>query len=57
MRRDGSNAVASVDLPAEERDALAAVGVDDDALLAVIHAEGEARARFIEALQAEKPGT
>ena len=42
------------DLPAEKADAFAAVGVDNDALLAVVHAEGERRARFVDALQAEK---
>ena len=40
--------------PAEKTDALAAVGIDDEALLAVVHAEGERRARFVDALQAEQ---
>src|SRR5262249_559945 len=42
------------DLPAEEADALPAVGVDHEALLAIIHAEGEARATLVDALQAEE---
>ena len=44
------------DLPAEHADAVAAVRVDDDALLAVIHAERQRRARLVDALQAEQPG-
>src|SRR6516162_8084209 len=42
------------DLPAEEADALPAVGVDHEPLLAIIHAEGEARAALVDALQAEE---
>src|SRR5262245_13833818 len=42
------------DLPAEEADALPAVGVNHEALLAIIHAEGEARAALVDALQAEE---
>src|SRR5262249_13623053 len=42
------------DLPAEEGDALPAVGVDHQALLAIVHAEGEARAALVDALQAEE---
>ena len=41
-------------LPAEEADALPAVGIDHQPLLAVIHAEGERRAALVDALQAEK---
>ena len=47
-------------LPAEHRDALAAAiavsGIDDDALLAVVHAERQRRAGLVDALQAEQPG-
>src|SRR5262249_21040432 len=42
------------DLPTEEADALPAVGVDHEALLAIIHAEGEARAALVDALPAEE---
>src|SRR5262249_12908601 len=42
------------DLPAEEGDALPAVGVHHEPLLAIIHAEGEARAALVDALQAEE---
>ena len=41
-------------LPAEEADARAAVLIDDDALLAVVHAEREARRALVDALQAEQ---
>ena len=41
-------------LPAEEADALPAVGIDDEALLAVVHAERERRAALVDALQAEE---
>ena len=44
------------DFPAEEADAFAAVGVDQNPLLAVVHAEGERRTRFVDALQAEQAG-
>ena len=54
MRRDGVERRGIGDLPAEKADALAAVGGDDDALLAVVHAEGERRARLVDALQAEQ---
>ena len=54
MRRDGVERRRIGDLPAEKADALAAVGGDDDALLAVVHAEGERRARLVDALQAEQ---
>src|SRR5262249_16352966 len=43
------------DLPAEERDTLAAVGADDQTLLAVGHTKGQARATFVDALQPEQP--
>src|SRR5262249_32170271 len=42
------------DLPAEERDALPAVGVDHKPLLAVVHAEGKRGAALVDALEAEK---
>ena len=42
------------DLPAEKADALPAVGVDDDALLAVVHAERHRGARLVDALQPEE---
>jgi hypothetical protein len=54
MCRDGVERRGVGDLPAEEADTLAAVGIDDDALLAVVHAEGERRARLVDALQAEQ---
>src|SRR4029077_9374401 len=54
VRRDGVERGRVGDLPAEKPDALAAVGRDDDALLAVVHAEGERRARLVDALQAEQ---
>ena len=41
-------------LPTEKADALPAVGVDDEPLLAIIHAEGEARAGLVDALKAEE---
>src|SRR4051812_45614056 len=41
-------------LPPEEANALAAIGVDDEPLLSVIHAEGKSRAALIKALQPEK---
>ena len=42
------------DLPTEKADALAVIGVDDDPLLAVVHAEGQRGARFVDALKAEQ---
>src|SRR6516165_1472308 len=53
-RRHGVKRRGVGDLPAEEGDALPAVGVDHQALLAIIHAEGEARAALVDALQAEE---
>ena len=44
------------DLPAEEADALAAVGIDHEPLLAIVHAEGEARTALVDTLQAEEVG-
>jgi hypothetical protein len=41
-------------LPTEKADALPAVGIDDEPLLAIIHAEGEARAGLVGALKAEE---
>src|SRR5262249_54809755 len=41
------------DLPAEVGDALPAVGLDHQPLLAVIHAEGEARTGLVDALEAQ----
>ena len=43
------------DLPAEEADAFAAVGLDDDALLAVVHAERERGAALVDGLQPKQP--
>src|SRR5262245_27923439 len=42
--------------PAKEADALTAVRIHDDALLAVVHAERQARAAPVDALQAEQAG-
>ncbi len=42
------------DLPAEHLDAFAAVGIDDDALLAVVHAKRHGRARLVDPLEAEQ---
>ena len=53
-RREGVERGGVRDLPAEEADALAAVGVDDEPLLAVVHAEGERRTALVDALQAEE---
>ena len=41
-------------LPAEEADALAAVGIDHESLFAVIHTERKGRAALVDALQAEE---
>src|SRR5262245_9120712 len=53
-RGDGVERRGVGDLPAEEADALAAVGIDQESLLTVIHAEGERRAAVVDALQAEE---
>src|SRR5712691_2641963 len=53
-RRHGVKRGGVGDLPAEEADALPAVGVDHEALLAIVHAEGETRAALVDALQAEE---
>ena len=42
--------------PTEKADALAAIGIDDDALLAVVHPERQRRARLVDALQPEQTG-
>ena len=42
------------DLPAEEADALAAIGVDDDPLLAIVHAERDRRPALVDALQPQE---
>jgi hypothetical protein len=42
--------------PAEEADAFAAVGIDDNALLAIVHAERQRRARFVDGLQPKQAG-
>src|SRR4051812_19127462 len=44
------------DFPAENADAFATICVDDDALLAVIHAERQHRSALVDPLQAEQPG-
>ena len=54
MRREGVERRRVGGFPAEKADAFAAICIDDDALLAVVHAEGERGARFVDALQAEK---
>src|SRR5215510_15841951 len=41
--------------PAEHIDALPTISVNDDALLAVIHAESNGRTALVDALQAKKP--
>src|SRR5262245_12950494 len=43
------------DLPAVERRALVLVGMDDDALLAVVHAQRQRATALIDELHAEKP--
>src|SRR5262249_25141939 len=53
-RRHGVERRGVGDLPAEEADALPAVGVDHEALLAIVHAEGKARAALVDALQTEE---
>jgi hypothetical protein len=42
--------------PAEKSDAFAAIGMDNHALPAVVHAESERSPRLVHALQAEKTG-
>lgn len=42
------------DLPAEKANTLAAVGLDDDALLAIVHAKGKRGAGFVHALQSQQ---
>src|SRR6516225_7963018 len=56
MGRQGPERRGVGDFPAEEADSFAAIGMDHDALLAVIHAERERGARLIHALQAEQTG-
>src|SRR5262249_3448078 len=53
-RRDGLERSSIRNLPAEESDALSAVGVNHQALLAIVHAEDETRAAFVDALQPEQ---
>ncbi len=55
MRRKGFERGRVVDLEAEEAGAFAAVGIDDEALLAVIHAQGQAGAGLVDKLHAEQP--
>src|SRR5262249_16385276 len=43
------------DLPAVERRPFVLVGMDDDALLAVVHAQRQRAATFVDSLHAEKP--
>jgi hypothetical protein len=54
-RGDGVERRGIRHLPAEEAQAFAAIGIDDDALLAVVHAEGEPARALVDALQAEQP--
>ena len=42
------------DLPAEKADTLAAIGLDDNALPTIVHAEGKRGARFVDALQSQQ---
>ena len=53
-RRERVQCAGIGDFPTEKADTLSAVGVDDQALLAVVHTERERGARSIHALQAEK---
>ena len=55
-RRIGVERGGVGDLPAEEADTLAAVLADDDALLAVVHAEREALGALVDQLHAEEAG-
>jgi hypothetical protein len=54
MRGEGVERGRVGGLPAEKGDAFAAISIDDEALLAVVHAEGKRGARFVDALQAEQ---
>src|SRR5262249_61925788 len=56
-RRERTERSGVRDLPAEHVNALAAVGIHDDPLLAVVHAERDRRARLVDALQPEEAGT
>src|SRR5205823_7478283 len=53
-RRDGVEGGSIGNLPAEESDALSAVGVDHQALFAIVHTEGETRSALVDALQPEQ---
>ena len=54
MRRERIERRRVGDLPAVERRAFVCVGVDDDALLAVVHAERERAAALVDQLHAEE---
>ena len=53
-RRDRIERCGVRHFPAEKADALAAGAIDDDALLAVVHAERDGLAALVDALQAEE---
>src|SRR5579883_961957 len=54
MRGEGVECRGVGDFPAEKADALPAIGVDDQPLLAVVHAKSQRRARLVDALQPEQ---
>jgi hypothetical protein len=54
LRADCVEARAVRHLPAEETDALPAVGIDHQPLLAVVHTERHRGARLVDALEPEK---
>ena len=56
MRRERVERGRVLDLEAEEPNAFAAVGIHDDALLTVVHAQREARAGLVDELHAEQAG-
>ena len=56
MRRQRVERGGVGDLPAVERRALVLVGMDDDALLPVVHAQSERAAALVDELHAEEAG-
>src|SRR5206468_1429000 len=56
LRRDGVERGGVRHLPAEEADAFAAVLADDDALLAIVHAQSEGLCALVHELHAEERG-
>src|SRR3954451_553630 len=56
MRRELVERLGALDLPAVKGRAFALLGLHDDALLAVVHAEGQRVAAAVDELKAEKPG-